>query len=400
MSEMITSKHMGPLAFFDFARHYGGSFQGTVMLARELGRLTDVMVIDAYGVCEKYVSDLKKLGIDPVVLFPGWGRTTIGGRNSIQRLARMAFSIPHMIKVASRLYRVLRETRPRAIWVNSEKALFAAWLAVPRHMPMVMMVRTEMWKTRPYCAFAWRRADAAIGVSENCLHYLRSTGYAHGNLYVIYDGIDVDRTLERSKLEPGHLPCSNPSALRLAFPASLGGPAKGHESGIRAIARFVKSGGQANLWICGDVPSRVSPEFYNRMRRLTSELNVQERVHFLGYRDDIESVIAKSDIVFLPSHTEGLPRSLLEAMALAKPVISTRVGGIPELVRDRIDGILVNPGDVEALVNALQVLSDPNTREKMGHSGQRRVRESFSLSGEAEQFLRFMDSLVERRRSS
>ena len=132
------------------------------------------------------------------------------------------------------------------------------------------------------------------------------------------------------------------------------------------------------------------------MQRLAGELEIQNHVHFVGYRSDIESVMARSDIVLLPSYTEGLPRSLMEAMALARPVLSTRVGGIPELVRDGIDGILVEPGDVEALARALYTLSDPLTRQQMGQAGQQRVRENFSLRRQAHEFTSIMDALASR----
>jgi glycosyltransferase involved in cell wall biosynthesis len=399
MNKIISAEHAGPLAFFDFVTHYGGSSQSTVLLLQELRCLTDVEVIDIYGTCDKYVADLKEVGVTPIVLFPDWsGRTTIGGRKGIQRLARISFAIPHMMKVVSRLGKLLREVKPRAIWVNSEKALFVAWLAVPQDLPMAIYIRGEMWSITPYCAFAWRRVDAAVGLSVKCLQYLRSTRYAHGNLQVVYSGIDVDNTLDRASLEPEDLPCNNPEALNLVFPATLK-PEKGHEFGIRAIARFIESGGRANLWVCGDVPPGVSLEFYQKMQRLTTDLEMQEYVHFLGWRDDILSVMAKSDIVFLPTaYREGIPRSLLEAMALAKPIITTRAGGIPELVRDGTDAILVNQGDVEAVVEALNRLSDPDIRERMGHSGQRRVRGSFPLSRQAKQFLSIMNTLAEGRR--
>jgi len=205
--------------------------------------------------------------------------------------------------------------------VDQQKALFVAWLAAPRDLPIAVYVRGELQGIFPYCEWAWRRVDAAIGMSTSSLQYLHSTRYAHGNLQVIYSGIDVDSTLDRARLGPKDFPGTSATAHRLVFPAHLGGPAKGHECGIRAVARFIEAGGQARLLICGSVPPGASSECCNMMRRLASALKVQEYVHFLGYRDDILSVMAKSDIVFLPSFTEGVPRSLMEAMALAKPVI-------------------------------------------------------------------------------
>jgi hypothetical protein len=395
MNDPSIIRHNGPLAFFDFAYHYGGSFTGTVALVREMRRLTDVAVIDAYGTCESYVADLSAAGFVPVVLYPDRSRgNTIGGRSGAQRLAKIALSVPHMAAMVSRLHRTLQQMQPRALWVNSEKALFVAWLAAPPHLPIAVMIRTEMRRIRPYCVPAWRRVDAAIAVSAESLRQLAATGHGPSRQHVVYDGIDVHRTLERSKPEPTDLSRSAPNSLCLAFPATLAGPLKGHETGIRAVARLVRSGVETDLWLCGDVPSGVSPAFYHSMQQLASELGVQERVHLLGYRDDIESVMARSDIVLLPSHTEGLPRSLMEAMALARPVIATRVGGIPELVRDGIDGILIDPGDVEALARAVHTLSDPLTRRQMGQAGQRRVRDGFSLRRQAQEFTTILDALA------
>jgi glycosyltransferase involved in cell wall biosynthesis len=354
-----------------------------------------VALIDAYGTCESYMADLSTAGFVPLVLFPDRSEgNTIGGRSGAQRVARFARSVPHMAAMVFRLHKTLEQMQPRALWVNSEKALFCAWLAAPPRLPIAVMIRTEMQRIRPYCAPAWRRANAAIAVSAKSLSQLDATGHAPARQHVVYDGIDVHRTLERSEPEPTGLSRSAPNSLCLAFPATLAGPLKGHETGIRAVARLVHSGIETDLWLCGDVPSGVSPAFYHSMQQLASELGVQKHVHLLGYRDDIESVMARSDIVLLPSHTEGLPRSLMEAMALARPVIATRVGGIPELVRDGIDGSLIDPGDVEALARAVRALSDPLTRQRMGQAGQRRVRERFSLHRQAQAFTAILDGLA------
>jgi glycosyltransferase involved in cell wall biosynthesis len=398
MKPPINSTH-GPLVYCEFATYYGGHLTGTVNLIRELKDLTDIKVIDIYGTCVPYIEDLKGLGITPLVLFPDWqGRTTIGGRGRLERVAKIACSIPHSLMVATRLRKALADLRPRAMWVDQEKTLFFASLAAPPYLPIAVYRRGELRQILSYCTFAWRRGDVALGVSESCLEYLRSTKYAHQTFRLLYDGIDADGVFERAKSAPAHLPSRKPGALRLVFPALLAGPAKGHEFGIRAVARFIEEGGKADLLICGNVPPGVSQEFCDKMRVLAGELNVREHVHFLGYRDDILSVMAKSDIVLLPSLTEGVPRSLMEAMALAKPVIATAVGGVPELVRDATDGILVPPRDVQALTKALRVLTDPNLRERMGRSGQQRVRESFSVTRQAQEFVRIMDGLVEKRR--
>ena len=386
----------GPLVYCEFAAYYGGSFTSVVNLIRHLRHLTDIKVIDVYGTCVPYIEDLKRLGISPVVLFPDWhGRTIIGGQNRIERSARMALSIPHSLRVVARLRKTLADLRPRAMWVDQEKTLFFAWLAAPRALPIAVNRTADLSRILPYCTFAWRRADLTFGVSQSCLQYLRTTNYSHHNFRVLYYGIDSVDVIERAQSKPANLPNSEDGTLQIVFPASLADPHKGHEFGIRAVAEFIRQGGKANLLVCGSVPPGASRAFGDKMFALACELNVKEHVHFLGYREYILSIMAKSDIVFLPSLVEGVPRSLMEAMALAKPVVATAVSGTPELVRDEIDGILVPPRDVPALTEALWALTNANLRNRMGRSGQQRVRESFSVTQQAKEFVSIMDALAE-----
>ncbi|MBN8507445.1 MAG: glycosyltransferase family 4 protein [Burkholderiales bacterium] len=118
-----------------------------------------------------------------------------------------------------------------------------------------------------------------------------------------------------------------------------------------------------------------------RARARSAELGIDRRVEFLGWVSGGRKaeLLSSAQFYVLPSHNEGLPMSLLEAMAHGLPVISTRVGGIPELVRDGIDGLLVEPGDVRALTDALvRVGSDDAWRAAAGRSGRERVAEAFS----------------------
>lgn len=104
-------------------------------------------------------------------------------------------------------------------------------------------------------------------------------------------------------------------------------------------------------------------------------------VHVLGWvsGDDKKALLETGDIFALPSHDEGLPVSILEAMSWAIPIIATRVGGIPELVREGKDGILIDPGDVPALSASLERLAlDGTLRAKLGLFARTRVESSFS----------------------
>ena len=107
-------------------------------------------------------------------------------------------------------------------------------------------------------------------------------------------------------------------------------------------------------------------------------LKIEKNVIFTGERSDIPEILSLTDIFVLPSLREGLPLTILEAMACGKPVITTNVGGVPEVVKDGVSGILVPPEDPEAIHSAMnELLDDREKLKKMGHNGKRVFSESF-----------------------
>jgi glycosyltransferase involved in cell wall biosynthesis len=103
-------------------------------------------------------------------------------------------------------------------------------------------------------------------------------------------------------------------------------------------------------------------------------------VLFLGIRRDVPAVLAAVDVAVLSSDYEGSPLSVMEYMAAAKPVVSTRVGGVPELVKEDVHGLLVEPRDPEALAEAVtRLLRDPALAKRLGAEGRQRQQREFSL---------------------
>ena len=119
----------------------------------------------------------------------------------------------------------------------------------------------------------------------------------------------------------------------------------------------------------------------DKVKQTVTELGLDNNVNVLGWiaGTQKDAALHAADIFVLPSYNEGLPISLLEAMGLGVPVISTTVGGIPELIEDGETGILVEPGDAEGLAESLlRLLRDPQLRVRIGEAGRRRVQENYS----------------------
>jgi glycosyltransferase involved in cell wall biosynthesis len=150
------------------------------------------------------------------------------------------------------------------------------------------------------------------------------------------------------------------------------GPRKDQETFLRALARLDDPA--VTALIAGAGPEAETA----RLRALAVELGLDDRVRWLGFRRDVSSLLALSDLLVLPTREEGFPNTLLEAMALGVPVVATPVDGIPELIDDGVHGLLLPPGDADAFARAIRaLLDDPARRRELATAAARRVREAF-----------------------
>ncbi|WP_209425027.1 glycosyltransferase family 4 protein [Pararhodobacter sp. SW119] len=153
---------------------------------------------------------------------------------------------------------------------------------------------------------------------------------------------------------------------------------------LEAFARVAAVYPNARLTLVGDGPERAMLE------SLAMTLGLTETVHFAGYRsqEEVKALLNEADMLVLPSFAEGLPVVLMEALASRIPVIATQVAGVSELVRDGETGLLVPPGDVNGLVEALdRLLADPSLCRRLGEAGRAAVLDRHDVTREAERLL-------------
>ncbi|MBA3734315.1 MAG: glycosyltransferase family 4 protein [Actinobacteria bacterium] len=143
---------------------------------------------------------------------------------------------------------------------------------------------------------------------------------------------------------------------------------------LLAFKRLRDNGVDAMLCMVGDGPDRA------QLERRAHELGIMRQVLFLGYQEEVASFYAAFDTLVLPSSNEGTPVSAIEALAAGRPVVATRVGGVPDVVRDGEDGFLVEAGETDDLADRLERLArDPELRERMGRQGRERVLPRYAV---------------------
>lgn len=162
-------------------------------------------------------------------------------------------------------------------------------------------------------------------------------------------------------------------------------PVKGYDILLRAAALLGARLPKVQWLLAGEGEEAF------RLKRLAEELHIEDRVCFLGWQQDIPEVLAALDLFVLPSRNEGMGRVLVQAMAMGKPIVATRVGGVPEVLGEGEAGLLVSPDDPGALASAMaQLLTDRELARRMGEAGRRRAP-AYS----AEQMVANIESLYE-----
>ena len=168
-------------------------------------------------------------------------------------------------------------------------------------------------------------------------------------------------------------------------------PQKDHETLIRAFSILIKEGYNLELQIVGEGLTRSSIE------RLAEELNVSSKIKFLGTVLNPSRVFEEFDIFVLSTHYEGHPLVILEAMSYNLPIIATNISSIPEVVQDKVNGLLVNPKDPDALAFAIKTLSqDEELYNKFSMAAGKSFREQITVSQWSERVLAIYKSLLEK----
>lgn len=278
-----------------------------------------------------------------------------------------------------RAVRYFHSVRPDVIHVHNPTSLHYAVLSrLVAHPALVLTVHGETHARRG-TALEWRLVQAVAVVSHAALGTLRLPCNPR-KFSVIHNGIAPEndstemREAARADLRVG-------DRVVGAIVARLSGR-KGHATLLQSMAMLRDDGVAPLILVVGDGPERGQLEQQAKELRLDAS-----RVRFLGARSDVERVLRAADFFVLPSDTEGLPLSVLEAMAHELPIVASRVGGIPEIIETNEQGLLVPPGDPAALAEAIRrVVEDPALRRSLAAAARTRVNTEFSIAKTVENY--------------
>lgn len=268
-----------------------------------------------------------------------------------------------------RLAASFRRRRPAVVHTHDMRALFYAapaarlarvpWVVHSRHGLDVHATRRQVFVFRQLS----RLVDRFVCVSEEVAALSRAQGVAPGRIRTVLNGIDLDRFRFVGPDPAGPVV----TVARLS-------PEKDIANLVRAVAITAGRAPNLRVEVAGGGPCLED------LDRLADELGVADRIAFLGNIQDVSAVLRRARLFVLSSRSEGIPLSVLEAMARGLPVVATRVGGLPEVVVDGVTGRLVPPEEPCAMSEAILGIWDrPEKGIRMGRAGRERVEQHFEV---------------------
>lgn len=268
-------------------------------------------------------------------------------------------------------YQLVHTHTPRAAFIGRVAAALAG-VPVVHHLHSPTTVdstrRVRNWLNAAAERFSLTGVSAVIAVSESMRDYARRIGFDPKRTFVVHNGVPTRGPL---------LPRSTPADSWTLGCVALFRPRKGLEVLLKALARLRAAGRTVRLRAVG---SFETPDYEFQIRHLADRLGLNGAIDWRGFSSDVNAELERMDLFVLPSlFGEGLPMVVLEAMAAGAPVVATHVEGIPEAIRDGLDGLIAAPGDADDLARVIgQVMDGKADWQALRASAHQRQAEHFS----------------------
>ncbi|HUX88510.1 MAG TPA: glycosyltransferase family 4 protein [Chloroflexota bacterium] len=296
------------------------------------------------------------------------------------------------------LSRTIATHRPRMVHVHGYKATILAGAAsLARRVPTVATYHGVAAKAGETSrSLSWylaletpilRRFRRVAAVSEQIANELMERRVARDRIRVIFNGIATPATGATGRLRSDRAKPFSPCILSISRLA----PEKNIHLTIDAVAALHTEFPDIGLIVAGD------GSLLDELRVRASSLGLQDSIRFLGFVQDVRPLYESCDAFVLASQTEGMPIAVLEAMALGLPIVASRVGGIPLMLDDESDAILVEPNDYRSLYDGLRrLVADEGLRTNLAQAARKRFERDYTAEQMAQSYIRLYDEVAPR----
>lgn len=284
---------------------------------------------------------------------------------------------------------VCQRYRPALIYANGSRAAFYGGI-VGNLLGLPIIWHCRVADKDPYLDFFLvRMSNCIIANSHATARRFRSRW--KNKITVVHNGIDIEWLTDSFVKKPGFISENWKVIISVARVSQW----KRHDIVLKAFEKVAMQESDAHLFFIGgkDVEE---PGWWDYLQVSTQKSRYSDRIHWVGKVSDVRSWYRIASILVLASENEPFGRVIVEAMACGVPVVAVRGGGIPEIIRDGQDGLLVTSGNVKEMAYAMEkILKDRALRKELGQSAQKRA-EAFSLSAHVENMAQIFEDVVRR----
>lgn len=299
-------------------------------------------------------------------------------RASAERFSVHTFA-PRLARFSAMLClrEMLDQQRFDVIHAHDPHALSAAWLARAHRRGVLMASRRVAYPlNRNQLALArYRAADGIIAVSRFVAESVLASGIEALRVSIVHDGVEIPAATSAAARAAARRRWRVEDRTMLLGCVGYLLPEKGQEILIRAMPLVLTEFPACRLLLAGDGPQRV------RLERLVADLDLQDAVIFGGFMENVEDVYAALDLFVFPSLAEPLGSSLLAAMSHGLPAVAVASGGVPEIIENALDGILVPRAAEAELAGAIcRLLDDSREMQLLGQNARRKIMREFTAA--------------------
>jgi glycosyltransferase involved in cell wall biosynthesis len=327
------------------------------------------------------IGGLRARGVSNVLVCPRDSAIAGAAHDSADRVYGIRFTGDLDLPFVWQLWRIIRRERPDVVHLHSRRGADTLGGIAARLAGATVVLTRRVDNPEPPLAvrLKYRLYDRVITISQAIRRVLVAEGLAAAEVACVHSAVDAAAYTQTCKREAFERTFDIPRGHRVCATIAQFIPRKGHRHLLAAMPKVLTRFPDTVFVLFGKGPLETE------LRERCARDGLATAVRFAGYRRDLARWLPCVDLVLHPAEMEGLGVSLLQAAAAGVPIVGANAGGIPEIVRDGVNGLLVPPADSEALANAtLELLDDPELAGRYGAAGREIVLREFSIDAMVE----------------
>lgn len=342
----------------------------------------------------KFIEELKEKSIKFI---------PINSKNLVleNKFLKAIFQFPNFLLTVLKTAKTIKEEKPDIVQANIfYSALFSVIPAKLYRKPFIWIAQTpsDLLRYKTLTRFLIWSADRTILTCKDFIRIARENGFNTSKLHTIYAGLKMEDYWQREN-SGKEITINNREIKKpiIAMIARFDRYQKGHQYFIKAAEIIRKRFTEANFLIIGEATGPEEKKFQKELEKKVKKLGLSDRIIFAGFYADLNYLLSNIEVVVIPSLYEAPSAVALEAMAMKRPVVASKAGGIPEVVVEGKTGFLVPVKNSQAIADkVIFLLEHPEIAKKMGQQGHLRVKENFTREKLTREYEKVYNDLLKK----